>query len=123
MGKVPNWERLFVHRKQGLFSSVHVGGCKMAGRKQNTGLMWKKFMKLVDLGEPTSFLDHVNVTGNSWAPEISTSPFFPCFRGIRTSFVPTNCRIKWGGSNVGRKTTNFEPVLIKKALRVNFITR
>ena len=29
------------------------------GRKQNLNPMWKKFMKHVDLGEPTSFLDHV----------------------------------------------------------------
>ena len=32
---------------------------KMAGRNQHFNLMWKKLMKLVDLGEPTSFLDHV----------------------------------------------------------------
>ena len=30
-----------------------------AGRKQNMAPMWKKLMKLVDVGEPTSFLDHV----------------------------------------------------------------
>ena len=29
----------------------------MAGRKPNLDLAWKKLMKLVDLGEPTSFLD------------------------------------------------------------------
>ena len=28
-------------------------------KKQNLNPMWKKLMKLVDLGEPTSFLDHV----------------------------------------------------------------
>ena len=28
-------------------------------RKQNMSPVWKKLMKLVDLGEPTSFLDHV----------------------------------------------------------------
>ena len=31
----------------------------MAERMQNMAPMWKKWMKLVDLGEPTSFLDHV----------------------------------------------------------------
>ena len=31
---VPNWECLFVHRKRGLFSSVHVDDNKMAGKKQ-----------------------------------------------------------------------------------------
>ena len=31
----------------------------MAGKKQNLDHMWKILMKEVDLGEPTSFLDHV----------------------------------------------------------------
>ena len=56
--KVPNWECLFVHVKQRLFS-VYVDVIKMAGRKLNLSPMWKKLMKLVDLGEPTSFFDHV----------------------------------------------------------------
>ena len=57
--KVPNWECLFVHRKQGLFLSVYVDDIKMAGRKRKKAPMWKNLMKLVDLGEPASFLDHV----------------------------------------------------------------
>ena len=48
-----------MHRKQALFLSVHVDGIDMAGKKRNLNPMWKKMMKLVDLGEPTSFLDHV----------------------------------------------------------------
>ena len=56
---VPNWECLFVHRKQGLFPSENVDDIKMAGRKQILSPMWKIWMKLVDLGEPTPFLDHV----------------------------------------------------------------
>ena len=32
---------------------------KESGRKQNTSSMWKILMKLADVGEPTSFLDHV----------------------------------------------------------------
>ena len=31
----------------------------MAGKKQHINPMWKILMKDVDLGEPTSFLDHV----------------------------------------------------------------
>ena len=49
----------FVHRTQGLFLSVYVDDIKMAGREQNLGPTWKNLMKLVDLGEPTSFLGHV----------------------------------------------------------------
>ena len=34
--KTPNWECMFVHRKQGLFLSVTVDDFKMAGNKQET---------------------------------------------------------------------------------------
>ena len=56
--KIPNWECMFLHRKQGLFLSVYVDDIKMAGKKQNTAPMWKKLLKHVDIDEPTSFLDH-----------------------------------------------------------------
>ena len=58
-GKIPNWERMFVHQKQVLFLSVYVDDIKLAGKKQKVDPMWKELMKLVDLGEPTSSLDHV----------------------------------------------------------------
>ena len=32
---------------------------KLAGKKQNLDPMWKVLNKEIDLGEPTSFLDHV----------------------------------------------------------------
>ena len=56
--KVPNWECLFVHRQKGLFLSVYVDDIKFCW-KENLDPMWKLLNKLVDLGEPTSFLDHV----------------------------------------------------------------
>ena len=40
-------------------SRVYVDDIKLAGKKQNTDPMWKELMKDVDLGEPTSSLDHV----------------------------------------------------------------
>ena len=43
---MPNWECLFVHRKQGLFPSVHVDDIKKAGRKQILNPMCKKLKKL-----------------------------------------------------------------------------
>ena len=58
-GKVPNWECLCVNREKWLFLSVHVDDIKLARKKQNIDPMWKILMKDVDLGEPTSFLDHV----------------------------------------------------------------
>ena len=57
--KDSNWECLFVHREKGLFLSVHVDDIKLAGKKQNLDPMWKVLNKEVDLGESTSFLDHV----------------------------------------------------------------
>ena len=57
--KIPNWDCLFVHREKGLFLSVCVDDIKLAGKKQNFDPMWKVLNKEVDLGEPTSFLDHV----------------------------------------------------------------
>ena len=58
--KIPNWECLFVHREKGLFLSGYVDDIKLDGKKQNLDPMWKLLNKEVDLGEPTSFLDHVN---------------------------------------------------------------
>ena len=57
--KIPNWECLFVHRAKELFLSVYVDDVKLAGKKHNIDPMWKVLDKEVDLGEPTSFLDHV----------------------------------------------------------------
>ena len=57
--KIQNWECLFVHHEKGLFLSVYVDDIKLAGKKQNIGPMWKLLNKEVELGEPTSFLDHV----------------------------------------------------------------
>ena len=48
-----------MHRGKGLFLSVYVDDIKLAGKKHNIELMWKVLKKEVDLGEPTSFLDHV----------------------------------------------------------------
>ena len=56
---VSNCECLFVHREKGLFLSVYVDDITLAGKKQNINPMWKLLNKEVDLGEPTSFLDHV----------------------------------------------------------------
>ena len=57
--KIPNLECLFVHREKGLFLSVYVDDIKLAGKKQSINPMRKVPNKEVDLGEPTSFLDHV----------------------------------------------------------------
>ena len=50
---------LFRSPSKRLFLSVYVDDIKLAGKKQNLDPMWKGLNKEVDLGEPTSFLDHV----------------------------------------------------------------
>ena len=70
-GKVSNRERLFVHREKELFLSVYVDDIKLAGKKQNIDPMWKILMEGVDLGEPTSFLDHENLDCTQRQCEIS----------------------------------------------------
>ena len=57
--KVSNCECFFVHSQKGLFLSVYVDDKKIAGKKQNIDPMWQVLNKEVDLGEPTSFFDHV----------------------------------------------------------------
>ena len=44
---------------------------KLAGKKQNINPMWKVLNKEVDLGEPTSFLDHVHLVCTQRQYEIS----------------------------------------------------
>ena len=50
---------MLIHYHRGLFLSVYVDDIKLAGKKQNINTMWKVLNKEVDLGEPTSCLDHV----------------------------------------------------------------
>ena len=38
---------------------MYVDDIKLAGKTENIDAMWKLLNKEVDLGEPTSFLDHV----------------------------------------------------------------
>ena len=70
--KVSNWECLFVQReKKGLFLSVYVDDIKLAGKKHNIDPMWNILNKEVDLGEPTSFFDHVHLGCTQGQCEIS----------------------------------------------------
>ena len=57
--RFPIGNAFFVHSEKRLFLSVYVDDIKLAGKKQNVVPMWKVLNKEVDLGEPTSFLDHV----------------------------------------------------------------
>ena len=59
LAKVSNWECLFVHNDKGLSFLVYVDDRKFAGKNQNFDPKCKVLNKEVDLGEPTSFVDHV----------------------------------------------------------------
>ena len=83
---------LFVHRGKGLFLSVYVDDIKLAGKKQNIDPMWTVLNKEVDLGEPTSFLDHVYLGCTQRRCEISKDSVDNC----RTMF---ESRISAGGEN------------------------
>ena len=50
---------------------MYVDDIKLAGMKQNLDPMWKLLNKEVDLGEPTSFLDHVYFSCTQRQCEIS----------------------------------------------------
>ena len=86
--KVSNWECLFVHREKGLFLSVYVDDIKLSGKKQNIDPMWKVLNKEVDLGEPTSFLDHVYLGCTQRQCEISKD----IVDNYRTMFESQNFR-------------------------------
>ena len=50
---------------------MYVDDIKLAGKKQNIDPMWKALNKEADLGEPTSFLDHVHLGCTQRQCEIS----------------------------------------------------
>ena len=56
--KVSNWECVFVHREKG-FSYLCMWMSSNWLERIDIDPMWKVLSKEVDLGEPTSFLDHV----------------------------------------------------------------
>ena len=59
MGESTDLGMFFVHRKQGLFLSVYVDDIKMAGKEAEYHSHVKEIDENIDIGEPTSFLDHV----------------------------------------------------------------
>ena len=69
---------------------MYVDDIKLAGKKQNIDPMWKLLNKEVDLGEPTSFLDHENMGCTQRQCEIRKNTVDNC----RTMF---GSRISAGG--------------------------
>ena len=65
------WMSLCASWKKKLFLSVVVDDFEVAGKKQNLDPMWKVLNKEVDLGELTSFLDHLYLGCSQRQCEIS----------------------------------------------------
>ena len=88
--KVPNWECLFVHRKRGLFLSVHVDDIEMAGKKQNMAPIWKKLMNMWTLTNPHHFLtmctkDALSVNAN-WMKQLLNN-IRRCLNHVKADFL------------------------------------
>ena len=95
---------------QGLFLSAYVDGIKMAGKKQNTAPMWKKLMNKVDVGEPTSSLDHVFILAHHvWFAIVMVSTF-------STSEIITELVIS------KKKTSGPQMITRVTGLHVSFLT-
>ena len=70
---------------------MYVDDIKLGGKKQNLDPMWNVLHKEVDLGEPTSFMDHVYLGCSQRQCEISKD----IVDNYRTMF---ESRISAGGS-------------------------
>ena len=90
--RFPNWEYLIcTPSKKGYSYLCMWMTSKLAGEKQNIDPMWKVLNKEVDLGEPTSFLDHVYLGCTQRQCEISKD----IVDNYRTTF---ESRISAGGT-------------------------
>ena len=67
---------------------MYVDDIELAGKKQNLDPMWKVLNKEVDLGEPTSFHDHVYLGCTQRQCEISVDNYRTMFES-RISAVRT----------------------------------
>ena len=59
MGKMYRIGNVYLFTKNNDYSYRFTWPTTMVGREQNLSLVWKKLVKRVDLGEPTTFLDDV----------------------------------------------------------------
>ena len=83
MGKIPNWECMFINRKQGLFLSVSVGWHQSG---------WKE-------AEYGSYVEEIDVTCGYWRTRIIS---WPCALGMHSAWMQT----EW--NNIELHTKMFE---------------
>ena len=70
-----------------------VDDIKLAGRKQNIDPMWKLLNKEVDLGEPTSFLDHVYLEKLPYSENVRISSWSYDMEGHAKKCVERYCEL------------------------------
>ena len=80
-----------MHREEGVFLSVYADDIKKGWKKQNLDPMWKVLNEEVEIGEATSFLDHVHLGCTQRQCEVSQN----IVDTYRTMF---DSRISAGGS-------------------------
>ena len=94
---------------------MYVDDIKLAGKKRNIDPMWKVLNKEVDLGEPTTFLDHVYLGCTQRQCEVSKD-IVDNYRAMFES------RISAGGTekfHTLRIFASFHGLMIWKAMRRN----
>ena len=115
-----------VHREKGLFLSVYVDDIKLAGKTENIEPAWKILMEDVDLGEPTSFLDHENLGCTQRECQISQD-FVANYRDMFESRIsagakeklPTHQRWQTNKRQHGELRTNRCPWFIDKLFKLS----
>ena len=100
--RVPTGECLFVHRQKRVILICVCGWHKIGWKEKNIDPMWKLLNKEVDLGEPTSFLDHEYLGMHSktmwnkqrYCWQLQNHVRIANFRGEnRETSIPSNLRI------------------------------
>ena len=99
--KIPKWECVFVHRKQEFLLSVYVDDIKIVGKKQNMTPMWK-MMQNVNIGEPTSFLDHAYLGCNQLECKPNET-IIAHYTKMFESRISLGAKGNWDGKNLTRK--------------------
>ena len=85
---------------------MYVDDIKLAGKKQNLDPMWK-LLKEVDLGEPTSFLDHVYLGCTQRQCEISKDTV----ENYRTMFESRISAVRSRENTIPSKSSYFFMIL------------
>ena len=105
-------------REKGLFLSVYVDDIELAGKKQNLDPMLNIFMKEVDLGDPTSILDHVYF-GSTHRECKTSKDIADNYRDLFKSRMSAGAKEKLLYSEKNRRQTSHLGPMVWKIVRKN----